>query len=403
MFAICRVKKIKRYSLKAVGDHNERKLEAHNFDTEKVKDNIRWTKFKDDSMSLSQLCKKQLKDAGITSHRKDAAVAVEVVLTASPEYFRPKDPSEYGAYEKDRFEAWRKRSEAFLHAKYGENLIEITIHLDEATPHMHGIVTPITMKTKNKRRTKDDIANNVKAKTYTEATLDAKTIFNKFALIKLQDEYAASVKDIHLMRGIAGSKAVHSELKEQYKADKSDDIKKYVHSEILDQSIICDADIPIIGKAAALEKLYKTVVKSVENNVLDIINRLTNQVNRLKRDLKAEKSRTKAIAKEYGSTQKVFDHIEDLNQKIKDVLHDKDKIKAEKAEVDYLLLTTQKDAQRSVLKLQSELDAARASLSKYEPTQSDTESLSNRIINKQGRGSVFNKNSRNIDDNDPKP
>jgi hypothetical protein len=30
-----------------------------------------------------------------------------------------------------------------LRDKFGENLIDVTLHLDEATPHMHAVIVPV--------------------------------------------------------------------------------------------------------------------------------------------------------------------------------------------------------------------------------------------------------------------
>ena len=50
--------------------------------------------------------------------RSDAVLAVEVVLSASPEFFRPERPWGAGTYDPERLAAWRDASMAWLQARY---------------------------------------------------------------------------------------------------------------------------------------------------------------------------------------------------------------------------------------------------------------------------------------------
>lgn len=67
---------------------------------------------------------------------------LQIVISGSPEYFRPDDPKAAGTWDDDRMEAWRVRSEAWLKAEFGDDLVHVALHLDEDTPHMHALVAP---------------------------------------------------------------------------------------------------------------------------------------------------------------------------------------------------------------------------------------------------------------------
>jgi len=126
--------------------------------------------------------------------RKNAVWAMEHLLTASPEYFRPDNPEAAGEYDESRMQAWCDRAMRFLHDKYGDNLASAVLHLDEATPHIQALVVP--------RRP--------------DGKLDAAKMFDPDALVRMQSEYAECMADLGLERGIEGSKAKHESIKAYY-------------------------------------------------------------------------------------------------------------------------------------------------------------------------------------------
>lgn len=124
--------------------------------------------------------------------RKDAVLAIEYVMTASPEWFE---------FRSERIEkVFFDRSIKWLEEKYGkENIIVATIHRDEKTPHLSAFVVPLSLNKKN------------------EPVLNAnKYIGNKKQMSEDQTSFAKCFEDLGLKRGIQGSKARHVELKEHY-------------------------------------------------------------------------------------------------------------------------------------------------------------------------------------------
>ena len=127
--------------------------------------------------------------------RKDAVLCMELLLTASPEYFRPHAPEQRGIYREDRLVEWQTRAEAWLQEQFGDNLVSAVLHLDEATPHIQALVVPLDRKT---------------------GRLAAKRLFGPEALKAQQDTYAAAMADLGLHRGQPGSKAQHEPLRRFY-------------------------------------------------------------------------------------------------------------------------------------------------------------------------------------------
>lgn len=214
-FAIARIKKHKSTSLQAVDNHNRRLVSTSNVDPKKTFLNQRYSK--DSTKSTKDLVQEKLSSLGINKYRKDAVVAVELVLTASPEYFRPDNPKNYNYYDKERMEKWKKATSDFLKSKYSSQLIvEVNLHLDEATPHMHVILVPSLKKKRKKKQSKKEKDAGHEPTFYESNGLCAKEMFNRDKLIELQTDYAEHLKHLGLERGKRHSKVKHKEIKEYY-------------------------------------------------------------------------------------------------------------------------------------------------------------------------------------------
>ncbi len=138
------------------------------------------------------VCKARLGDQRI---RKNAVYGVDSFLGASPEYFRPDAPGQYGLAYADRLNAWVE-TVAWLQDRYGNRVINAVLHLDEATPHIQYLLLPLDDKGK----------------------LNYKSLFggSKYVLSQLQSDYANAVAHLGLTRGREGSKAKHTEVAEYY-------------------------------------------------------------------------------------------------------------------------------------------------------------------------------------------
>jgi len=191
MYAIARVSKIKGMKhLQSASAHNTRKMHVSNADPSGVTLVLAGS----NDPAADVIKRLPTDENGEIKVRKNGVWAMEHMLTASPEYFRPSDPSNAGTYDKKRMDAWRVRTISWLHDRYGDNLASAILHLDEATPHIQAFVVP--------RRS--------------DGKLDAASLFGPEQLRDLQTSYADALKELGLQRGIESSKAKHQTIKRYY-------------------------------------------------------------------------------------------------------------------------------------------------------------------------------------------
>jgi Plasmid recombination enzyme len=176
--------------------HVSRSRSTPNADLSKLEDNQTLIHNDDLDLPLSEVV--QNKIHSVEQRRKirtDAVYAVEILLTASPEYFRPNDPSKYGDYQVDRLDSWAQASQDWLQREYGDKIVRAELHLDEATPHIHAYLVP----------------------TDENGQLNCKKIFGGRAkMFAFQDSYAAATQHLGLERGVKNSRAEHTTVKDYY-------------------------------------------------------------------------------------------------------------------------------------------------------------------------------------------
>jgi hypothetical protein len=193
MYCAVKIKKIKSSGVGHIEEHNKRTVEQKHTDSSKTHLN-KWL-MSANYQTLSEAVNDKIATLATQQKRKvrkDAVVLVDMVLIASPEYFR-EDKSKWGEYDQDRLVAYSKASLDFLKQKYGDRLIAVALHLDEATPHIHASIVPVT----------DD------------GRLSGKDMFDKTQLSMLQTEYAEAMQHLGLKRGIKG-KQEHKDAKTYY-------------------------------------------------------------------------------------------------------------------------------------------------------------------------------------------
>lgn len=195
-YAVARIAKLKQANLGGSGMHVSRSRETPNADLSKLKDNQTLIHNNDLDLPLSEVVHNKIH--AVEQRRKirpDAVYAVEILLTASPEYFRPNDPSKYGDYQVGKLDAWAKASQEWLQREYGDRIVRAELHLDEATPHIHAYLVP----------------------TDENGQLNCKKIFGGRAkMFAFQDSYAAATQHLGLERGVKNSRAEHTTVKDYY-------------------------------------------------------------------------------------------------------------------------------------------------------------------------------------------
>lgn len=120
--------------------------------------------------------------------RKDAVLAVEYVMTASPQWWRSATAEQQ--------QAFFQRAMNWLRDKYGaDNIFAATVHHDETSPHLSAFVVPLTA----------------------DGRLSAKEfIGDRRQMSADQSSFAAAVATLGLERGIIGSRAKHQTIRDYY-------------------------------------------------------------------------------------------------------------------------------------------------------------------------------------------
>jgi hypothetical protein len=126
---------------------------------------------------------------GKKRRRKNSVVALEVLLTASPEWWAEATP--------DQQQEWLDASTAWLVEEYGrENIAHLRLHGDERTPHLTGFIVPL-----------DPDTGHLNAR---------KWVGGARRCAQQQTDYAAAVEPLGLVRGVEGSTAEHERVKRHY-------------------------------------------------------------------------------------------------------------------------------------------------------------------------------------------
>lgn len=237
MYAILRLNKIKnRSQLAATQNHNLRLKPVSNCDASKSHLN------RNSGASSYKELVAEIEDRFFQHSikpRSDAVQAVEVVLSASPEFFADDNDME-------KVRRWSNENYKFAKQEFGSNLLQFTLHLDEKTPHIHLIFTPITK----------------------DGRLSCKDMYGGSSkLTALQNRYAAAMSKFSLKRGMENSKAKHTSIKQFYTL-----IEKLRN--------LTDLQLKVI--AAQLEKFDKQNNKTDTTiNYQDVLQRIVQENTRL--------------------------------------------------------------------------------------------------------------------------
>jgi hypothetical protein len=89
-----------------------------------------------------------MQKAGIDSLRirKDAVLANDILLSVSPEWFRPEAPEAHGTWDNARLKTFEAEARDMLKRTFGARVVSAVLHLDEATPHIQAVVVPVMRK-----------------------------------------------------------------------------------------------------------------------------------------------------------------------------------------------------------------------------------------------------------------
>lgn len=137
---------------------------------------------------------------GAERRNRDSVLCREIVLSASPSYFRPGRESMGGVFEPDRVRVWAKAALAWAKRQWPDQLASAVLHLDEMTPHLHLLCIP-------------------RVKTAAGVwKLNSKALFDRERLRDMQTSYGEAMAPLGIRRGEPGSIATHAEARQFYGA-----------------------------------------------------------------------------------------------------------------------------------------------------------------------------------------
>jgi hypothetical protein len=191
LYAILRhVKFTSKTQARLATAHNYRTDHVPNADEQAPHPNIEFVNTQ--QRDYWEIAEERIQEAGIKIRRSDQIRCVEIVLTASPEFFK-RDADERALDVQDS--RWLKDVRTYLNETYGEkNVVACQLQQDEKSPHVHAVVVPITP----------------------DGRLSARDVFNPRTLRDYQTKFAEAMKPHGLMRGVEHSQAKHQPMKMMY-------------------------------------------------------------------------------------------------------------------------------------------------------------------------------------------
>lgn len=221
--------------------------------------------------------------------RKNGNIARDIIMTASPEFFRERT--------RDDIDNWVELNLKFLKDKFGDNCIYAVLHQDETTPHIHALVVP-----------KFWVEKQQQYKLRSNIYFDGKDKLSKW-----QDEYAEYInKEFNeLKRGIKGSKATHIKIKQYYTLVNADLNDKDFNSilALAKNSKLLEKNIQALRDTLELYKdkyVHKHKELNIEKNKLDNIK---NNLLELKEDKEVYRKTIKALSERYHISQQSIKNI----------------------------------------------------------------------------------------------
>ena len=155
-YAILRFAKYKGPEIGHIESHNERTKEkyASNPDIDTSRSHLNFHLVSPERKYRAE-AEKQIAAAGCRS-RSDSVRVVEVLVTASPEFFKGKKKAEIKTYFTVALDFIQKHQSK-------DTIISAVVHMDEKTPHMHLCFVPLT---EDKRLSAKEIVGNKKKLTW---------------------------------------------------------------------------------------------------------------------------------------------------------------------------------------------------------------------------------------------
>ena len=262
--------------LAQIGSHNKREKKAYksnpNIKLELTKNNIELVPLKEKYVkgfhNLTKEYRKQHEEKQKTErddrkrsysemlNKSKSVVADELLFTATNKFFKDKN--------KDFILEWANTCMDFVYNDLGytkEQVLHVTLHLDEATPHIHCVVVPLVKKLDKRTNTE---RYTISKKQY---------IRDNVHLSELQDVYNMRLvkAGFDLERGIKGSDRKNQKVKEFKKATRYYEDKVTIINKDLDNAINDFEEKMKTTKNALIDKEYIKVKKDTFDSMKNVI------------------------------------------------------------------------------------------------------------------------------------
>lgn len=262
--------------LAQIGSHNKREKKAYksnpNIKLELTKNNIELVPLKEKYVkgfhNLTKEYRKQHEEKQKTErddrkrsysemlNKSKSVVADELLFTATNKFFKDKD--------KDFILEWANTCMDFVYNDLGytkDQILHSTLHLDEATPHVHCVVVPLVKKLDKRTNTE---RYTISKKQY---------IKDKLHLSQLQDIYNVRLREkgYDLERGIKGSNSKHQKVREFKKTTRYYENKVQTINKRLDNAMNDFEEKMKTTKNTIIDKEYVKVRKDTFDSMQNVI------------------------------------------------------------------------------------------------------------------------------------
>ncbi len=249
-YAILRTRKISTPGqMSGMQRHNDRTNNVKNADTDLTHLNHTYSQSKTGDLRTD--IENRIALEGVKT-KKNSVLAIEHLITFSPDFVnfekRKKDDS-YTISSKvkgdaKKWDEFKKSANKWLIETYGKgNIVNMSIHYDEKTPHIHAYVVPIVEKEK---KWKNKAGEGVK----TVSTLCARDYLGgKDKMRAMQDNFHSAVEHLGLERGKKGSVAKHEHVQKYYeRVNEANKVEKDIQQfQLKEQNQVQLSDFPLFG------------------------------------------------------------------------------------------------------------------------------------------------------------
>lgn len=189
-YAILRVQPLKSWSaVSAMTRHGRRQGDdMDHVDGSRSSLNRHGTAWNNDPLDLRS-CMEAVAQHHDAKRRKNSPVGSHLLLSASPIYFRPTNPSETGVWDDQRLETWLKKNLEWVDRRWPTQVAAWRLDLDETTPHLDIFLVPVAYRRTRGGRNKCEVSHR-------EAFGKSRKSF-----VELQSAYAEAMKPLGLARG----------------------------------------------------------------------------------------------------------------------------------------------------------------------------------------------------------